>query len=45
MNILEACRAFGVTRLLFASSSSVYGNNRKVPFAEEDRVDNPRPSP
>ncbi len=41
MNILEGCRDFKVNKLLFASSSSVYGNNPKVPFAETDPVDNP----
>jgi UDP-glucuronate 4-epimerase len=41
LNVLEACRHFGVGRLAFASSSSVYGNNEKVPFAESDPVDNP----
>jgi UDP-glucuronate 4-epimerase len=41
MNLLEACKKYGVRRLVFASSSSVYGNNPKVPFAEEDPVDNP----
>lgn len=41
MNILEACREFGVRDYLFASSSSVYGNNRKTPFAESDPVDCP----
>jgi len=41
MNILEACRKFGVSKLIFASSSSVYGNNKTVPFAETDPVDNP----
>ncbi|MEE8577221.1 MAG: GDP-mannose 4,6-dehydratase, partial [candidate division Zixibacteria bacterium] len=41
MNILEACRDSGVANYIFASSSSVYGNNRKVPFAETDAVDNP----
>lgn len=39
--LVEACLAAGVTRLVFASSSSVYGANRKVPFAESDRVDDP----
>lgn len=39
--MLEACRRFGVRRFVFASSSSVYGNNRKVPFAETDPVDHP----
>lgn len=41
MNVLEACRRHGVGRYLFASSSSVYGNNRKVPFSEDDSVDHP----
>ncbi|MBD3401574.1 NAD-dependent epimerase/dehydratase family protein [candidate division GN15 bacterium] len=41
MNILEACRTHGVGRYIFASSSSVYGNNRKVPFSEDDFVDHP----
>ena len=41
INLLEACRASGVTKMIFASSSSVYGNNRKVPFSEEDPVDEP----
>jgi len=41
LNLLEACRRFGVKRLAFASSSSVYGNNEKVPFAESDAVDHP----
>ena len=41
LQVLEACRRFGVRRLAFASSSSVYGNNRKVPFAENDPVDHP----
>ena len=41
MNLLEACQKHGVRRFIFASSSSVYGNNPKVPFAEEDPVDNP----
>lgn len=41
VNLLERCREAGVKQLVFASSSSVYGNNEKVPFAEMDRVDNP----
>jgi UDP-glucuronate 4-epimerase len=41
VNLLEACKKYGVRRLVFASSSSVYGNNPKVPFAEDDPVDNP----
>lgn len=40
-NILEACRHNPVSFLLYASSSSVYGNNEKVPFSEDDNVDNP----
>ena len=40
-NILEACRRHPVEHLVYASSSSVYGGNKKVPFAVEDRVDNP----
>lgn len=40
-NILEACRHHPVEHLVYASSSSVYGGNKKVPFAVEDMVDNP----
>ena len=40
-NILEACRKYPVEHLVYASSSSVYGGNKKVPFAVEDKVDNP----
>ena len=40
-NILEACRHFPVEHLVYASSSSVYGGNKKVPFSTEDKVDNP----
>ena len=40
-NILEACRHHPVQHLVYASSSSVYGGNVKVPFSEEDKVDNP----
>lgn len=40
-NVLEGCRHNGVKHLIFASSSSVYGANTKVPFAETDRVDHP----
>lgn len=40
-NILEACRYYPVEHLLYASSSSVYGANTKVPFEETDSVDNP----
>jgi len=39
LNLLEACREFGVRDFIFGSSSSVYGKNRKVPFAEEDRLE------
>lgn len=41
-NILECCRTHGVRRLVYASSSSVYGGNAKVPFSEDDRVDSPK---
>lgn len=40
-NILEACRSHPVEHLVYASSSSVYGGNKKVPFAVEDKVDHP----
>ena len=40
-NILEACRHHPVRHLVYASSSSVYGGNKKVPFSVDDRVDNP----
>ena len=40
-NILEACRHHPVQHLVYASSSSVYGGNKKVPFSTDDRVDNP----
>ena len=39
LNLLEACREFGVRDFLFGSSSSVYGTNRKVPFAEDDPLE------
>jgi len=41
VNLLEACRASGVKSFIFISSSSVYGNNTKIPFSESDRVDSP----
>ena len=41
MNVLECCRHHRVEHLVYASSSSVYGGNTKVPFSEEDRVDSP----
>ena len=40
-NILECCKDFGVNHLLYASSSSVYGGNKKLPFCETDPVDSP----
>lgn len=40
-NILEACRHYPVNHLVYASSSSVYGSNQKVPYSTEDKVDNP----
>ena len=40
-NILEACRHNPVAHLIYASSSSVYGTNKKVPYSTEDKVDNP----
>ena len=39
--MLEAAKKFNVKKFIFASSSSVYGNNKKVPFSETDNVDNP----
>lgn len=41
LNLLEACREKEITKFIFASSSSVYGNNEKVPFSEYDNVDFP----
>ena len=41
LNILEACRHFAVNHLVYASSSSVYGMNSKVPYNEDDKVDSP----
>lgn len=41
LNMLEACRQAEVRRLVYASSSSVYGGNKKVPFSESDPVDSP----
>ncbi len=41
VNLLECCRHYPVRHLLYASSSSVYGGNTKVPFSETDSVDNP----
>src|SRR2546428_3503299 len=39
--LLEACRSHGVAKFIFGSSSSVYGNNAKLPFSEKDEVDRP----
>lgn len=41
VNILECCRNYKIKHLVYASSSSVYGANAKIPFSEEDRVDHP----
>lgn len=41
VNVLECCRHYGVKHLVFASSSSVYGGNRKMPFSEADSTDHP----
>ena len=41
MNILECCRIYEIGGLIYASSSSVYGSNKEVPFSEEDNVDSP----
>lgn len=40
-NILETCRNYPVEHLVYASSSSVYGSNKKVPYSTDDKVDNP----
>lgn len=40
-NLLEACRNYPVEHLVYASSSSVYGSNKKVPYSTDDKVDNP----
>ena len=40
-NILEACRKYPVEHLVYASSSSVYGSNKKIPYSTDDKVDNP----
>lgn len=40
-NVLECCRHYPVEHLVYASSSSVYGANKKIPFSTEDKVDNP----
>lgn len=41
LNMLEMTKKHKIKKFIFASSSSVYGNNKKIPFSEEDRVDNP----
>ena len=41
LNVLESCRNHGIGHLVYASSSSVYGANAKVPFAEDDKTDSP----
>ena len=41
VNVLEGCRHHGIEHLLYASSSSVYGDNEKLPFSEQDNVDHP----
>ncbi len=40
-NLWELCKEFGIKKFVCASSSSVYGNNEKIPFSETDNVDNP----
>lgn len=41
MNLLECCKKYNIPKFIFASSSSVYGGNKKLPFSEEDNVDHP----
>ena len=41
LNVVEGCRRQNIKHLVYASSSSVYGGNRKVPFSEDDAVDHP----
>ncbi|MBW2992605.1 GDP-mannose 4,6-dehydratase [Candidatus Woesearchaeota archaeon] len=41
LNLLELCRKFGIKDFVYASSSSVYGGNKKIPFSEKDNVDSP----
>ena len=41
MNVLECCRYYNIEGLIYASSSSVYGGNKKIPFSESDNVDKP----
>jgi len=41
INLLECCKKYGIEKFVFASSSSVYGGNKKIPFCEKDSVDHP----
>ena len=41
MNVLECCRKYNVKGLIYASSSSVYGGNKKIPFSIDDDVNKP----
>lgn len=41
VNLLECCKNHNISKIIFASSSSVYGGNRKIPFSEDDNVDRP----
>ena len=41
INLLDCCREYGIKKFIFASSSSVYGGNKKIPFSEDDNVDCP----
>ena len=41
LNIIELCRHRNIEGLIYASSSSVYGGNKKMPFSELDKIDNP----
>jgi len=41
INLLECCKKYNINKFIFASSSSVYGGNKKIPFSEDDSVDHP----
>ena len=41
INLLECCKKYNISKFIFASSSSVYGGNKKIPFSEKDNVDHP----
>ncbi len=41
LNVLECCKIFNIGGLIYASSSSIYGSNKKIPFSEDDKVDSP----